>query len=324
METIEKNNFSVTFPNYRLYLFDRNYIEVQHKGGQGYVKFSSSTDGNTYSEEREYSPSGIIRFDLFGLLFPLFDMQTQSPFTNEPCKIVTFTIDAGGEVHTAQLVVSYGLRFENTPEAVRVYSRHEFRLSLITGRQPTAAHREYFSQQSKPTYYTTSQALLARKPAQLDFEAAGVVTPLRLIWDDCSEGVCLRWLDVYGNIYFWVFEQGDITEKTTHTSESVPYIPKERALTETNAQHFSRGRSFIRETKLGALRVSRAEAEYLKTISSAVIIERFKGARVGAGMWAQAQLWEGVNISGQITIKKDVSLEDLEFVMQQEYNTIKI
>jgi hypothetical protein len=216
------------------------------------------------------------------------------PFT------VSFYTSAGGSIYKKEDDNGYTGFNGNTPQIVyqidpfTLFNPRKFGMILIEGDEASGTFDDTFD-------YTFDGA------AETEIE-------IKLIPDDCKDGIYLRWIDKHGFIQYYLFKSGERTNNTANAGETMPidYQAEDRRFEGVSRQQ---GKDAIISQKIYVSLVTQSEFDFLEGAYMSPVIDWYVGKDdIGKDVWCP------VNVQVGSLARENRSLQD--FIMVINYPSL--
>lgn len=214
---------------------------------------------------------------------------------------------APGEVYNDIKVVRW---FANYPMMIELYANSWVSLYAITDKEPINEEiqttetsgivslnpADVFNEETKPMVYSGSIRIGSFSTARVwdntfDFTFGNFESEwsVRVIKDDRTCGVFLRWIDKHGFLRYFLFDKGEDTTSASEYGEAMPDTYMSDASRYYGGMMRDQGKTTERKMTIQATALSADEFDYIRTVGISPFVDMY----IGNGLWQPVRVSDG-------------------------------
>lgn len=293
MRTEEFNGHTITYPDETCFAFNPQIITIDNLTGS--VIFYVGD----YSEMRE-PISGRVSIDISEYLRSLLRFD----YTTIPnSKSIHIRIDIDGPTFEFYINVIWGamnigevfnpsrtvIMFRNFPSTISIYSNGEINVRYDAEKytsvevEKTGLLHKDFSELFKEAKEFGMIKILntPEAPSTFQYTFDRTFKPLpddavliKVLFNDCTKGIYLRWLDRHGFLQYWLFQEGDLTGQSSNEGEQLN-VDYSNIKYVYNGMSRYQGKTYQTARKACATLVERETFNMLSSIHSSPIVDMY-------------------------------------------------
>lgn len=293
MRTEEFNGHTITYPDETCFAFNPQIITIDNLTGS--VIFYVGD----YSDMRD-PISGKVSIDISEYLRSLlrFDYATRPNSKN-----IHVQIDVDGQTFEFYINVIWGAMnigevfnpsrtvtmFRNFPSTISIYSNGEINVrydaeeyTSVEVEKTGLLHKD-FSELFKDAKEFGMIKILntPEAPSTFQYTFDRTFKPLpddavliKVLFNDCTKGIYLRWLDRHGFLQYWLFQEGDLTGQSSNEGEQLN-VDYRNIKYVYNGMSRYQGKTYQTTRKACATLVERETFNMLSSIHSSPIVDMY-------------------------------------------------
>lgn len=293
MRTEEFNGHTITYPDETCFAFNPQIITIDNLTGS--VIFYVGD----YSDMRE-PISGKVSIDISEYLRSLLRFD----YTTIPnSKSIHIQIDIDGPTFEFYINVIWGAMnigevfnpsrtvtmFRNFPSTISIYSNGEINVRydaeeyISVEVEKTGLLHKDFSELFKEAKEFGMIKILntPEAPSTFQYTFDRTFKPLpddavliKVLFNDCTKGIYLRWLDRHGFLQYWLFQEGDLTGQSSNEGEQLN-VDYSNIKYVYNGMSRYQGKTYQTTRKACATLVERETFNMLSSIHSSPIVDMY-------------------------------------------------
>lgn len=293
MRTEEFNGHTITYPDETCFAFNPQIITIDNLTGS--VIFYVGD----YSDMRE-PISGRVSIDISEYLRSLLRFD----YTTIPnSKSIHIRIDIDGSTFEFYINVIWGamnigevfnpsrtvIMFRNFPSTISIYSNGEINVRYDAEKytsvevEKTGLLHKDFSELFKEAKEFGMIKILntPEAPSTFQYTFDRTFKPLpddavliKVLFNDCTKGIYLRWLDRHGFLQYWLFQEGDLTGQSSNEGEQLN-VDYSNIKYVYNGMSRYQGKTYQTARKACATLVERETFNMLSSIHSSPIVDMY-------------------------------------------------
>ena len=293
MRTEEFNGHTITYPDETCFAFNPQIITIDNLTGS--VIFYVGD----YSDMRE-PISGKVSIDISEYLRSLLRFD----YTTIPnSKSIHIQIDIDGPTFEFYINVIWGAMnigevfnpsrtvtmFRNFPSTISIYSNGEINVrydaeecTSVEVEKTGLLHKDFSELFKEAKEFGMIKILnTPEAPSTFQYTFDRTFKPLpddavliKVLFNDCTKGIYLRWLDRHGFLQYWLFQEGDLTGQSSNEGEQLN-VDYSNIKYVYNGMSRYQGKTYQTTRKACATLVERETFNMLSSIHSSPIVDMY-------------------------------------------------
>lgn len=293
MRTEEFNGHTITYPDETCFAFNPQIITIDNLTGS--VIFYVGD----YSDMRE-PISGRVSIDISEYLRSLLRFD----YTTIPnSKSIHIRIDIDGPTFEFYINVIWGAMnigevfnpsrtvtmFRNFPSTISIYSNGEINVrydaeeyTSVEVEKTGLLHKDFSELFKEAKEFGMIKILnTPEAPSTFQYTFDRTFKPLpddavliKVLFNDCTKGIYLRWLDRHGFLQYWLFQEGDLTGQSSNEGEQLN-VDYSNIKYVYNGMSRYQGKTYQTTRKACATLVERETFNMLSSIHSSPIVDMY-------------------------------------------------
>lgn len=293
MRTEEFNGHTITYPDETCFAFNPQIITIDNLTGSvifyvgDYSDMREPISGKVSIDISEYLRS-LLRFDYTTIPNPKsihIQIDIDGPTFEFYINVIWGAMNIGEVFNPSRTVTM----FRNFPSTISIYSNGEINVRydaeeyISVEVEKTGLLHKDFSELFKEAKEFGMIKILntPEAPSTFQYTFDRTFKPLpddavliKVLFNDCTKGIYLRWLDRHGFLQYWLFQEGDLTGQSSNEGEQLN-VDYSNIKYVYNGMSRYQGKTYQTTRKACATLVERETFNMLSSIHSSPIVDMY-------------------------------------------------